>query len=263
MQISLEGKKVVITGATGIVGRRITMAFAAEGASLFLAAKEADSEIAQQAFEAGARDAQYLSVDLSDTDSLMELVGAIARVWPAPDVVVNNAGLYPMDPLLSMSVDKWDYLMAVNLRAPYLLTREFAKSMINHGVHGSVINITSGAAFRAKVGHGHYSTSKAGLEMLTKSFALELAPFQIRVNAVIPGFAPGSEGSPLPDDYIQKMAESIPLGRVSGESDAPDAILYLASQQASFITGTTVCVDGGRSAGTLSANDRRHLAGDL
>ncbi len=259
MNIALGGSRVLITGATGIVGRRIIQAFAAEGARLYLTGQEAASDVGEVAMARGAAEAQYFCADLSDTDEILKLSRAVEQYWGGVDVLVNNAGLYPMQALLSMTVESWDHVLGINLRTPFLLTKEVARMMIDNKIKGSIVNISSGAAFRAKVGHGHYSTSKAGLEMLSKSFALELAPFGIRVNTVVPGFAPGSVESALPPEYTKKMIETIPLGRTSGDMDAPAAILFLASPMASFITGTTVVVDGGRSAGILSEADREHL----
>lgn len=141
--------------------------------------------------------------------------------------------------------------MDVNLTAPFLLTRDLARLMIKDQVRGAVVNITSAAANTTRLGSGHYSTSKAGLAMLTRAYALELAPHGIRVNAVSPGFAPGSKVSTLDDHYIATVEASIPLGRTSGPCDAAEAVLFLCSKRASYITGTTLTVDGGRSAGTF------------
>ncbi|PSR30401.1 MAG: oxidoreductase [Sulfobacillus benefaciens] len=259
MNISLKESRVVITGATGIVGRRIVRAFAQEGARLYLTGREAKSDVASVALELGAAEAYYSPLDLSDLHQVLRLPEQVKNHWEGVDVLVNNAGRYPLQPLLSMTMDSWDQVLSINLRAPFVLTKEMARIMIDQNISGSIINISSGAAFRAKVGHGHYSTSKAGLEMLTKSFALELAPFGIRVNTVVPGFAPGSGDSPLPPEYTQKMIETIPLGRTSGEMDAAAAMVFLASPWASFITGTTIIVDGGRTAGILTTTDRQEL----
>ena len=259
MNISLDEFKVVITGSTGIVGRRIAKAFAAEGARLYLTGQETASDIGEMAMAMGASEAKYYCADLSDTGQILRLCQTIEQDWGGVDVLVNNAGLYPLQPLLSMSIESWDQVLGINLRTPFLLTKEVARMMISKKIKGSIVNISSGAAFRAKVGHGHYSTSKAGLEMLSKTFALELAPFGIRVNTVVPGFAPGSVESALPPEYTKKMVETIPLGRPSGDMDAPAVILFLASSMASFITGTTIVVDGGRSAGVITNADRDYL----
>lgn len=259
MNVSMEGKRVIVTGVTGIVGRRIALAFAREGAELLVAAREEETSVCAELKQYGALSARYISVDLTQESGAMEIVQAVRKDWSAPDILVNCAGLYPLQPLLDMSTAEWDRVMAVNLRTPFILSREIGRLMAINGVRGSIVNISSGAALRTKVGHGHYSTSKAGIEMLTKSFALELAPFNIRVNAVGPGFAPGSAESLLPDDYVARMAAAIPLGRVSGEFDAPAAVLFLCSPHADFITGATISVDGGRTAGTFSSADREML----
>ena len=131
------------------------------------------------------------------------------------------------------------------------VSRELARLMVDAGVKGSIINISSGASRQMRNGSVPYCTSKTALERLTKGFALELAPYGIRVNVVEPGFAPGSVVSPLSEDYVERMKTRIPLGRTSGPRDAPEAVLYLASEKASFITGAVLSVDGGNSIGTF------------
>ena len=259
MNLDFHGMQVVITGAAGIVGRRLVQSFAQEGCDLYLIDREAPHDLVVTAQRSGGRNVKFQAIDLTNDEQIAKLCFTIEQEWGAADVLINNAGVYPLNPLLSMTIQEWDTVMTINLRAPFILTKEMARLMIQRKRHGSIINISSGAALRTKVGHGHYSTSKAALEMLTKSFALELAPFNIRVNALAPGFAPGSCGSHLPLDYVQKMAESIPLGRLSGEFDASAAALFLVSSQAAFITGATLSVDGGRGAGILSSLDRKQL----
>lgn len=135
------------------------------------------------------------------------------------------------------------------MRAPFLLTQGMARLMIAHKVQGSVVNISSGAARRARAGQTHYASSKAAIEALTRSCAIELAPYGIRVNAVGPGFASHRDAdAPISDD-LTTMWQSIPLGRESGPHDASEAILFVSSSNASYITGTTIVVDGGRGAG--------------
>ena len=250
--MDFTGKRVVVTGAAGIFGSWIAAAFARAGAVLCL------SDLRKQALDAhpariGAGPARTLlhGTDLRDEGSIAELATLVAREWGAPDIVVNNAGLYPRTgPLLDLDVAEWDRIMAVNLRAPLLVTRAMARLMIAARVPGSVVNIGSGAARQMRVGSVPYCTSKAALERLSKGLALELAQHRIRVNVVEPGFAPGSEVSALSEDYVEKMRARIPLGRTSGPQDAPGAVLYLCSDAASFITGAVLSVDGGNSIGT-------------
>ena len=137
----------------------------------------------------------------------------------------------------------------LNLRAPFILSRDMAKLMIEKGVKGCIINISSGAARKMRSTAVPYCVSKTALDRLNLGLALELAEFGIRVNAVEPGFAAGSESTPLTEEHVRKVEANIPLGRSSGPEDAPSAILYLCSDAASFITGANLAVDGGNSAG--------------
>ncbi|MEK8127903.1 SDR family oxidoreductase [Paenibacillus filicis] len=249
------GKKVVITGAAGIFGTWIAQAFAAQGAKLLL------SDIREQQLYAMKEDPLLQKVellfhttDLTQEASIADLAEFVAKEWSSADILINNAGVYHRHKLLEMSAADWDASFGVNVKAPFLLTQLLARQMIDDGKPGSIINISSGAALSTQIGGGHYSTGKAALSMLTRSFALELAPYGIRVNAVAPGFAPGSEVSELTGDYVQNMLTQIPLGRTSGPQDAPTAILYLCSEAASFMTGSTLTVDGGRTAGTFKSS---------
>jgi len=140
--------------------------------------------------------------------------------------------------------------MDVNVRAVFLMVQAMARLMIAERNPGCFVNIGSGAARQMPTGGVPYCVSKTALERLSKGQALELAPHRIRVNVVEPGFAPGSDFSPLPPDYVDRMNARIPLGRSSGPQDTPQAVLYLCSQAAAFITGAVLSVDGGNSIGT-------------
>lgn len=254
-----KGRRVLITGAAGVIGRWIAEAFAAEGANLLLSdiRQNALASMANELLNEGV-DVHCHYTDLREEDSILEMVNIMKTNWGSPDIVINNAGVYPRNNLLDMSVSAWKQIMDINVTAPFLVARESAKLMIEQGVQGSMITISSGAATSAAIGGGHYSTSKAAVAMLTRALSLELAPHGIRINAVGPGFAPGSEVSPLSDEYIETMISSIPLGRTSGPHDAPSAILFLCSSSASFITGASLSVDGGRSAGNFRMPKRSH-----
>lgn len=246
--------RVVVTGAAGIFGEWIAEAFAREGADLLLTDMRAEplQQLADRLTGHGAR-VETQAADLTEPVEIDALAATVASTWGSPDVLVNNAGIYPRGWLLDMTRAHFENILSVNLLAPFQLTQAMARLMIDHGVHGSIVNITSGAAGSTQPGGGPYSTSKAALAMYTRACALELAPYDIRVNAVSPGFAPGSEVSALDEAHIAGMTESIPLGRTSGPKDAPEAVLFLCSEKASFITGTTITVDGGRTAGTFHA----------
>jgi 3-oxoacyl-[acyl-carrier protein] reductase len=254
--MEFQDKSIVITGAAGVFGRWITARFAREGARLCLSDNRR-SLLDELAASLGLQPSRTIlhATELTDEASILDLARQVRDAWQAPDIVVNNAGLYPTCDLLDLSAAEWDRIFAVNLRAPFLITREMAKLMIATARKGAVVNISSGASRQMRRGLVAYCTSKTALERLTKGLALELAPHGIRVNAVEPGFAPGSSVSKLSEDYVARMKARIPLGRTSGPGDAPEAVAYLCSEKASFITGAVLSVDGGNSVGTFEPGE--------
>lgn len=246
------GYRVVITGAAGVIGGWIADAFARHGAVLLLSDFNAD-ELEADRSSGRWRNAEIHihRTDLCDPNSVDSLVAMAADRMGSPDGLVNNAGVYPHTKLLDVTRTGWDSVMMTNLTAPFLLTQGIARLMIAAGTAGSIVNIASGAALTVAPGGTPYSVSKAALVMLTRGAALELAPHRIRVNAVGPGFAPGSVVSPLDPEYVASMTATIPLGRTSGPDDAPAFVVYLCSPAAEFITGTFMNVDGGRTAGPV------------
>ena len=254
-QNEFQGKRVIVTGACGIFGRWIAEAFAKAGAELCLSdRRDDDLGKLKEEFEARFEGTPVLphATELTDDASIQSFVDCIRDAWGAPDILVNNAGIYPSGFLLDIDSADWDRIMSVNLRAPYVLTRDFAKLMIQEGRPGSIINISSGASGKMRRTAVPYCVSKTALDRLTKGFALELAEFNIRVNAVEPGFAAGSEVTDLTDEHIRNVTSAIPLGRQSNPEDAAHAVLYLCSENAGFITGATLAVDGGNSVGSMA-----------
>lgn len=242
---------VVITGAAGVLGTWIARAFAREGARLVLSdirAAELDA-LARELREAGCQVATHATQLLSDA-SLGELVDVSVDAFGLPDIVVNNAGVYPSAYLLDTPPDEWDRIMGVNVRAPYVLSRIVAERLIQAGRGGTIVNVSSGASRSMRSTMVPYCVSKTALDRLTKGLALEFAEYAIRVNAVEPGFAPGSVVSPLTDKHVRATAGGIPLGRSSRPDDAANAILFLCSSRAEYITGATLSVDGGNSIGS-------------
>ena len=249
--MDFTGKGVVVTGALGIYGTWIADAFARAGAKLCLADRDPAALDARLAAAAGADGSFTVPGDITRDADVAALVAAVTERWGAADVLVNNAGVYPSGFLLDIDAAEWDRIMDINVRAPFLLTQGIAKAMIAAGRKGSVINISSGAAHKMRRSVVPYCLSKTALDRLTKGFAIELAQFGIRVNAVEPGFAAGSTASPLTEQHVRQTTAGIPLGRASGPEDAANAVLFLCSEAASYVTGTALAVDGGNSIGSL------------
>jgi 3-oxoacyl-[acyl-carrier protein] reductase len=246
------GHKVVLTGACGVIGRWIAECFAEVGARLCLSDQRGDAlaALADELSVVGDGGIVH-ETNLSDSESIDDLVARVEKAWGAPDIVINNAGVYPSGFLIDIDVNEWDRIFDTNLRAPFLVSRGFAKLMIARNVKGNIINISSGAARRMRRTVVPYCTSKTALDRLTKGFAIELAEFGIRVNAVEPGFAAGSTASPLTAAHVASTTAGIPMGRASLPDDAPNAIMFLCSSKAAYVTGATLSVDGGNSIGSL------------
>lgn len=242
--------KVVITGAAGVIGGWLSAAFAKAGATLCLSDARADAlDKAAAGLNLPSERLMLHPTELCSDASLQDLVDTVSTAWGAPDILINCAGIYPFGTLLDTDNATWDRIMGVNLRAEFVLSRDFAKAMIARGVAGNIINIGSGAARNLRANGIPYCVSKSSAERLTKGLALELAPHGIRVNCVEPGFAPGSEIADFPPGYVERVAAGIPLGRISGPDDCANAVLFLCSERAGFITGATLSVDGGNSIG--------------
>jgi 3-oxoacyl-[acyl-carrier protein] reductase len=246
-------KRVIITGAAGAVGSGIVAAFAAEGARVCL------SDLRAHKAEAVARalnlpEDRYLvhETDVRTKASTDELVEAVCSAWGGVDVLVNAAGLYPDNMLMEMSESDWDRVLDTNLRGPCLLSQAVGRRLIAQGTGGKIVNITSGAAESTRPGAVHYSVSKAGLAMLTRGLALELSRHGINVNSVAPGLTmTDGEVNPLSTAYMDALVETIPLGRLCLPEDTAKAVLFVCSEDAAFITGSTIKVDGGRTAGNF------------
>jgi 3-oxoacyl-[acyl-carrier protein] reductase len=239
--------RVVVTGAAGVFGTWLADAFAAAGADLLLSDVRED-ELAALAGRLGAR---HVVADLASAAGMAALAAAMSDGGTAPDVLVNNAGLYPRTPIQNTGPEEVRRILDVNVVALFELSRQAIQVMIAAGVAGRIVNISSGAAVRPGAGGSVYAASKAAVEALTRGMALEVAEHGIRINAVQPGFAPGSAVSQLTEEHVESMLARIPLGRTSGPHDAPAAVLWLCSSDAAFVTGTTISVDGGRTAGDV------------
>lgn len=245
--MEFDGRKVVITGAAGVYGRQFAKAFADEGARLCLSDRRGDAaERLRRELRLDDRTLVH-PTELSELASIADLVALVGRAWGAPDVVVNNAAIYPFDDLLTLDPGSWDEVMDVNLRAPFVLMQAFGRAMVEKGVKGSFVNIGSSSGQILRTNGVPYCVSKRGLDWLTKGFALALGAHGIRVNLVEPAFNAGSEVVALPADHAGSIAGAIPLKRLAGPDEVPRAVLFLASDRASYITGATLAVNGGDS----------------
>jgi NAD(P)-dependent dehydrogenase (short-subunit alcohol dehydrogenase family) len=236
-------RHVLVTGAAGGIGLACAQAFHALGDTV--TGVDARQEVLAEAMKPlGGR---TFTADLSDPDCAEVLDRAVAATGPV-DVLVNAAGIYPATSLADMTAPAWDQVQHVNVRAPMLLTRALAAA----GRPATVVNISSSAATRARPGAAHYCTSKAALEMVTKACAVELAGQGIRVNAVAPGFIEvDSPVNPVTPEYAKAVSAN-PIGRAGRPDEIAAAVVWLASDATTFVTGSIVRVDGGGTAGSTA-----------
>jgi len=232
-------RHVVVTGAAGGIGLAVAEAFAARGDTVTGVDARGDELRAATALT------HRLVADLGD-ERCAEVIEQAARQGGQVDVLVNAAGIYPATPLDAMTAAAWDRVQQVNVRAPVLLTVALARA----DRPAAVVNISSGAATRARPGAAHYCTSKAALEMATKACAVELAGRGIRVNAVAPGFVEvDSPVNPVTEAYAAAVSAN-PIGRAGRPAEVAAAVVWLAGDEAGFVTGAVLRVDGGATAGT-------------
>ena len=252
-----DSRLVVVTGAASGIGRAVCETFAAAGDRVVAVDRRAEPlEEAVAALRRAHRvPVRALVADLAEPGAAAGLAdrarAADAAGEPAT-VLVNAAGLYPAVPLLELTPDAWDRVLDVNLRAAALTTVGFARTLVAAGRPGAVVNISSGAAVRARPGAAAYCTSKAALEMLTRACAVELGEHGIRVNAVSPGFVPvDSAANPVTEEYAAAVSPN-PLGRPGRPEDIARAVHWLAGDDAAWTTGAVLRVDGGSTAGTTA-----------
>lgn len=229
--------RVLVTGAASGIGQRIAADFATAGWAV--TGVDVRTEALVETMDAIG--GSPVTADLSTADGPVTAVEDAGEL----DALVNAAGIYPATPFQRIDAALWDRVMALNVRAAMLTTQTFAAA----GRPGSVVNISSGASLRSRPGAAHYATSKAALEVLTRSTALELGEFGIRVNAVSPGFVTvDSTANPVTEEYAAAVSAN-PLGRVGQPADISSAVQWLVSDAAGWITGTVLRVDGGAATG--------------
>jgi len=242
----LEGKCALVTGASRGIGAAIALRLAAEGASVavnYAGSRDAALQVAAAIEDAGGR-AVTLQADVSDPAAATALVEAALSELGALDIVVNNAGITRDGLLVRMSDEDWAAVIATNLTGVFSVTRAVGKVMMK-ARSGSIINISSVVGIAGNAGQANYSAAKAGVIGLTKSVARELAPRGVRCNAVAPGFIETDMTAALTAAQRGAILGEIALGRLGSVEDVASAVAFLASDDASYVTGQVLAVDGG------------------
>ncbi|MDR0406994.1 MAG: 3-oxoacyl-[acyl-carrier-protein] reductase [Holosporales bacterium] len=238
----LKGKIALVTGATGDIGAAIARALHTANATVALSGTRREA-LAHLADELGER-VHSFPCNLADTDATEKLIPNVGQVLGNVDILVNNAGIVRDGLLMRMSDEAWEHVLAVNLESPFRLMRAAIKNML--GQHwGRIINITSIVGVTGNAGQANYATSKAGLIGLTKSTAAEVAARGITVNCIAPGFIASAMTDSLTDEQKQHFKEAIPVRRAGTPEEVAAAALFLASSEASYMTGQTLHVNGG------------------
>lgn len=244
----LTGQVAIVTGGAKGIGLGIVRRLSEAGAALVIADLDEDEgrhevdELNNQ-----GQKAAFIKTDVSQREDIKKMVDLAVSSFGQLNILVNNAGIYPFEPLLEMSEEEWEKVLHVNLKSVYLTTKVGAQQMIKQGQGGRIINITSiDALHPSSVGLGHYDASKHGVWGFTKETALELAPHKIWVNAIAPGgiLTPGVKKS-ASEEILQAFIKKIPMQRLGDPDEIGKAALFLASDTASYMTGTQVVVDGG------------------
>lgn len=247
-------RNVLITGGAGRIGAAITRAFVALGDRVVVTDRnEAGLAATVATVDRGTDAVTTVTADITDEQAIEALVASAIDTLGQIDILVNCAGIFPNSPVVGMAIAEWDMVFNVNVRAPFMLSRAVARHMLDRGVRGSLVNISSGAGTSARTGGSHYCGSKAALEMLTQVMAIELGPEGIRVNAIAPGLIMDEVlQPPVPErtsPYVATLLNGIPLRRTGRPEDIADAVVFLCSAQATWITGTILGVNGGSQAG--------------
>ncbi|WP_445947464.1 3-oxoacyl-ACP reductase FabG [Shewanella sp.] len=237
---------VLITGGTRGIGKGLVKAYGAAGYHVvftYLSAQNQALELEEE-LQTNGYSCKGYQCDGGDEVAINELASLLITELDAPSVIINNAGIKKDGLLMSMDSKDWLDVINTNLNGTYFITRAFANAMIEAG-EGSIINMSSVSGYRGSAGQTNYSATKAGLEGVTRSLALELSRFNIRVNAIAPGYINTEMLESIPDVQKKNIRKKIPLRRLGEVNDIAELALFLSSHKSSYITGQTFVIDGG------------------
>jgi 3-oxoacyl-[acyl-carrier protein] reductase len=238
----LTGRRALVTGATGGIGGAVAAALKAQGATVAISGTR-EEKLAALAAEMG-EGVHPLACDLSDGAAVDALPKRAAEAMGGLDILVNNAGVTRDNLFMRMSDDEWSQVLAVNLTAAFRLSRAALRGMMQ-ARWGRIISVTSIVGVTGNPGQGNYAASKAGLIGMSKSLAAEVASRGVTVNCVAPGFIETAMTDALSDDQKGKLLGAIPAGRMGAPEEIASAVVYLASDEAGYVTGQTLHVNGG------------------
>lgn len=242
----LDGKTAVVTGASRGIGRAIALELAKEGANIvvnYSGSKEKADQVVKEIEELGVK-AISVQANVSDSESVQNLMNTAIETFGSIDILVNNAGITRDNLLMRMKEDEWDDVINTNLKGVFLATKAVTRQMMKQRA-GRIINISSVVGVLGNAGQANYVAAKAGVIGLTKTTARELASRNILVNAVAPGYIGTEMTESLPEDVKKTISEQIPLAKIGNPEQVAKAVAFLASDDASYITGQTLHVDGG------------------
>jgi len=242
----LEGKVAVVTGASRGIGRAIALKLANEGAKVVVnySGSQAKAEEVVATIQENGGEAIAVQASVSKTEEVTALMDAAVKTFGSLDILVNNAGITRDNLLMRMKENEWDDVLDTNLKGVFLCTKAVTRQMMKQRA-GRIINISSIVGVAGNAGQANYVAAKAGVIGLTKTTAKELASRNILVNAVAPGFIETEMTEQLPEDIKQGMLTQIPLAKLGQPEDIAKAVAFLASDDANYMTGQTLHIDGG------------------
>ncbi|MCM3709973.1 3-oxoacyl-[acyl-carrier-protein] reductase [Sporosarcina luteola] len=241
-----EGKSAIVTGASRGIGREIAILLGKEGARVavnYSGSKEKAEEVVELIKQSGG-DAFAIQANVSDAEQVKEMIDETLKTFGSIDMLVNNAGITRDNLLMRMKEDEWDDVININLKGVFLCTKAVTRQMMKQRA-GKIVNLASIVGVIGNPGQANYVAAKAGVIGLTKTTARELATRNITVNAVAPGFITTDMTEALPEEVKAQMLGSIPLGKLGSAEDVAGAVAFLLSDDANYITGQTINVDGG------------------